>query len=111
MLLVFFSELKFFVSLIAPHDCQSQRNYYPPRAYYARTNPDEEALQAENENLRNNLKKSKQKEHKLSRNKDLILEQLQHSEEARCRLEEQLAEVCDKYNSQTKKLDESLSMP
>jgi succinate dehydrogenase/fumarate reductase flavoprotein subunit len=96
-----------YVYWITSHDCQSQRNYYPP----SKTNHDEEALWAENKKLRNDLKKSMQKENKLSQTEDIILEQLQHSEEARSRLEEQLAELRDKCNVQAKKLNESLSTP
>ncbi|EFP94245.2 uncharacterized protein PGTG_20161 [Puccinia graminis f. sp. tritici CRL 75-36-700-3] len=75
---------------------------------YSHTDYGEEALWAENMKLKKDLKKLKQKETKLSRNEEVILGQLQHSEEDRYALEERLAEFRDDCNAKAKLLEESL---
>ncbi|OAV94885.1 hypothetical protein PTTG_26859 [Puccinia triticina 1-1 BBBD Race 1] len=86
-----------------PDECDS----YALRTY-SKTDYDEAALWEENEKLKANLKKLQKKESKLSRDKKVIINQLQHSEEVRYALEGELDDVRNQCNGKKKSLDVAL---
>ncbi|KAI9627470.1 hypothetical protein H4Q26_017373 [Puccinia striiformis f. sp. tritici PST-130] len=69
---------------------------------------DEGDMWAENENLRDALKKLEQSAKKLSRNETVILRQLEDSEQDRYTLEGKLSEVRDECNTAIKNYNEAL---
>ncbi|KAI9603377.1 hypothetical protein KEM48_001357 [Puccinia striiformis f. sp. tritici PST-130] len=69
---------------------------------------DEGDMWAENENLRDALKKLEQSAKKLSRNETVILRQLEDSKQDRYTLEGKLSEVCDECNTAIKNYNEAL---
>ncbi|EFP93743.2 uncharacterized protein PGTG_19727 [Puccinia graminis f. sp. tritici CRL 75-36-700-3] len=78
--------------------CPRQRVSYPY---------DEDALEAENEKLKDELKNLKQNHQRLSRKEQVMLEQLRISEDERGSLEEKVVELRRDYNAKIKLLDES----